>query len=388
MKKRRNLSKTGYVGVYRKPGSSKYYFSSSLNSDMLATTKRVRQYGYNSAKEAYEAKIEYEIKTKHEVAIGYNKNRLGYLVNKFLQHRRTIVKGSTFKHLQDMLSKYLILPYKDLTIEEFCRLSSLDNFRNKIVSYPFSRYYRNKILGSVRKVFEYGGLINYVKPEYVNLVIVKTAYIMRDPKEAPVNAKENYWSLEEWKKFLKTFKDNDPWKMFFTLYGQLGARVGEMRGLMNKHVDLTNGIIKIEQQAQTGIEKGKTVITSPKTSSSIRDVSIADSVRDDLEIYMKVYECENPDYFLFFNQKDPIATSTIRRKFSEHIKMAKLPKITLHGIRHSNCTWLLSDKLEPQDIGQISKRLGHASTKMTLDVYMHIHKKTSEVIVKKLNDIR
>lgn len=118
-----------------------------------------------------------------------------------------------------------------------------------------------------------------------------------------------------------------------------------------------------------------------------RTVKISKKLMDQLVIYMKVLNCKDPNCFLFFNRKEPIGLQTIRRKFNDQIEKVGLPRITLHGIRHSNCTWLLSQNLSTQDIGKVSERLGHSSTKMTLDIYMGIHKEESKVINEMLDDI-
>mgnify|MGYP003335731235 CR=1 FL=1 len=107
-----------------------------------------------------------------------------------------------------------------------------------------------------------------------------------------------------------------------------------------------------------------------------------------IKTFMLVHDSFNhPNHFLFFNTTRPIGVQTIRRRFDYYTKKAGLPRITIHGIRHSNCTWLLSKALNPQEIGQVSKRLGHSSTKITLDIYMGIHKQEDPLIQDTLNEI-
>ena len=42
--------------------------------------------------------------------------------------------------------------------------------------------------------------------------------------------------------------------------------------------------------------------------------------------------------------------------------------IPFHGLRHTSATLLISAN---QDIATVSKRLGHAHTSVTLDIYTH-----------------
>lgn len=47
---------------------------------------------------------------------------------------------------------------------------------------------------------------------------------------------------------------------------------------------------------------------------------------------------------------------------------SKLPNISLHGLRHTCATLLISQGI---DIKEVSSRLGHSNTSTTLDIYTH-----------------
>ena len=82
--------------------------------------------------------------------------------------------------------------------------------------------------------------------------------------------------------------------------------------------------------------------------------------------------------FLFFGSS-PIGEMTIRRVMESHIEASGVTKITVHGIRHSNATWLLNNpNLSMAEIGKISERLGHESKKVTLDIYYHLVKNVDD----------
>jgi integrase len=52
--------------------------------------------------------------------------------------------------------------------------------------------------------------------------------------------------------------------------------------------------------------------------------------------------------------------------FERHAAAAKLPKLSLHGLRHTHATLALRAGVHPK---VVSERLGHASVGFTLDVY-------------------
>lgn len=378
-------STTGITGVYRDKNS--YYYQSYVTADPIRKAK-VRKYGFKTPEEAYKAKLEYEEETLRDLRIKDKTKRLGYLISQFLKHKKTIVKLSTYYSVELLVRKYFIKEYSEYSIEEFATNSNLDKFRNKIEKIEMGTDWKNRVLLYAKDIYMYGGLINLVKPEVVNRVIVKTAKFVKTTKEKDEKNRENYWSLDEWKTFMAAIPPKSRWYPFFALFGQLGCRIGEIRGLQNKHVINNGTAIRIEQQASNKFGIGKTLITTPKSQSSYRTISISPRMAEILNTFMKVHNSfESPNHFLFFNTYTPIGIQAVRRRFDYFTKKAGLPRITIHGIRHSNCTWLLSKALNPQEIGQVSKRLGHSSTKITLDIYMGIHKQEDPLIQDTLNEI-
>lgn len=381
---RKNHSKTNFTGVYKQTIGHTYYFRSCLSLDPNRKSK-ITVAGFKTAEEASIARKDYEDKIRHELELRNNDN-LSELIRKYLEWRQPSVKITTYHHERQLIDKYISLPYKNFTITQFCKENNLNNFRNKIATATNIRItQKNKIFHSLENLFKYGSLINVVSQGLANTVIIKCQRI----KDTAIKQKglENYWSVDEWKAFIKVIDPDSKWYCFFSLLGQLGCRIGEIRGLQNKHVNIKERTIRIEQQALNNTGIGKTVISTPKTKSGVRTVSITTKMMETLKDYMLAYKCKNPENFLFFNKPIPVGVSTVRRYFNYYIRIAGLPHITIHGIRHSNCTWLLSGNLDPQKIGYVSKRLGHASIRETLDIYMHIHKKEDPIIMKELEEI-
>ena len=57
------------------------------------------------------------------------------------------------------------------------------------------------------------------------------------------------------------------------------------------------------------------------------------------------------------------------KAFRDHSQAAMLPRIPLHGLRHSYATLALASGVNPRIV---SGRLGHATVALTLDVYSHV----------------
>ncbi len=62
----------------------------------------------------------------------------------------------------------------------------------------------------------------------------------------------------------------------------------------------------------------------------------------------------------------------------------ELPMITLHDLRHTNATLLLSTGV---DVKTISSRLGHSTVSTTLDIYAHALNETDKKASENLKNI-
>ena len=51
------------------------------------------------------------------------------------------------------------------------------------------------------------------------------------------------------------------------------------------------------------------------------------------------------------------------------VTMDGLPKLTIHGLRHTHATILMEKGVSPK---VVSERLGHARPAITMDIYSHV----------------
>ena len=75
---------------------------------------------------------------------------------------------------------------------------------------------------------------------------------------------------------------------------------------------------------------------------------------------------------------------TITKWFKMFLVANSLTPIHFHGLRHTNATLLISQNM---DILTISKRLGHAKTSTTMDIYGHLLQKTDRIATEKLENL-
>ena len=80
-----------------------------------------------------------------------------------------------------------------------------------------------------------------------------------------------------------------------------------------------------------------------------------------------------------------ISKSKLTQNFHKLSEEAGLKRITVHGLRHSHVSLLISKKY---DIFEISKRIGHKSIKTTQDIYGHLFDDVQKSIANDLDNIR
>ena len=192
---------------------------------------------------------------------------------------------------------------------------------------------------------------------------------------------QDFYTLEEFLKFIK-YVDDEVYKQFFIFMFWTGTRPGETMAL--KFSDLDGKFISINKTID---EHGKRHVGTPKTLSSCRKIVLTKEVLDgilNLQAYYKSLYQENLDFYIFGGKK-PLSPTTINRRKKEACLLASIRPIKLHCFRHSHATLLMNKHLEWHEI---SKRLGHASTKVTIDTYTHANLEQEKRVEDTLNSLR
>jgi len=155
-----------------------------------------------------------------------------------------------------------------------------------------------------------------------------------------------------------------------------GLRLGELMGLDWSDVDFKSNTISITKASQHLAGMG-TFEKNPKNETSVRKITVPALVIAFLKEYrkwwleQKVACCDlwqKSDRLFVTWDGQPLFTYTLTNWFPAFLKRHNLPHITPHGLRHTSATLLAAQGLE---VAAISKRLGHARTSTTMDIYVH-----------------
>jgi integrase len=155
-----------------------------------------------------------------------------------------------------------------------------------------------------------------------------------------------------------------------------GIRRGECCGLRWSDVDLDGGTVTIRQQlTQSGRARD---FGEPKTRRGARVLAIDKATVTALRTHRAAQAVERlswgPGYNaldLVFCREDgsPVAPDQVSRRFLALSATAGLPRIVLHGLRHTHATHALAAGV---DVTVVSKRLGHSRSSFTADTYTRV----------------
>jgi integrase len=157
-----------------------------------------------------------------------------------------------------------------------------------------------------------------------------------------------------------------------------GMRRGELCALRWQDVDLDAASLRVERSLEQ-TRKGGLRFKAPKTARGRRTISLSPSVVAELRSHWKAQQelrlalglgRAAPEALVFPTYEGkPRQPDGLSKEFSEAMEGIGLPHVTLHTLRHTHASQLITSGM---DILTVSRRLGHSSPAITLTVYGHL----------------
>jgi integrase len=187
----------------------------------------------------------------------------------------------------------------------------------------------------------------------------------------------NTWDATTLRAFLAQSRESeDRLHALWVLLATTGMRRGEAIGLRCKDVDLAKGRLRVVQTI-TQI-RSQVSIGEPKTAQGRRSIALDSATVAVLREHRKAMLEERllvgvdfSDEGLVFHHPDGscLRPDAVSAQFVRRIDRQGLPRLTLHGLRHTWATLALEQGIHPR---VVQERLGHSTIAITLGIYSHV----------------
>ncbi len=264
-----------------------------------------------------------------------------YFENWLEVNKRHILSEASFKRNLNSLNKVIEYFGEEMRLKDVNR-TNYQEFINHFAE-KLSKESMDKIHQPLKSSFEdavYNGYITK-NPAYKANVYGK---VPPKPKEL------KYLPLTAYVKLKRMFMNENTksGNLLFILH-ITGARFSEVNHMLFDHIDIDNGRIYLD---------------GTKTDNSKRWISIPTVDMEHIVEYIKTNDIRSGQFL--FNISHRAASKTYDKlKTSLGIKQ----NITMHALRHTHCSFLYNNDVS---IYYISRRLGHANIKITLEYYSHL----------------
>jgi integrase len=170
------------------------------------------------------------------------------------------------------------------------------------------------------------------------------------------------WEPEHLRAFLAGVREHWLWPLYWTA-AHTGMRLSELVALRWDDVGL--------DLARLFVGKSKSRSGRRRIALDAETVAVLRAQQTDQEQRRQALGSDWQPSGAVFDRGDgrPVSPRTVEHVMQTVVTRLGLPKGTPHTLRHTHATLLLTDGVPPH---VVQARLGHASSRTTLDVYAHV----------------
>lgn len=345
--------------------TGKWYYTGKYR-DLLGNRHDYKKRGFNTKKEAKDAEDAFLLKIKG----GHGRIKMNALISLYHEEMSSVVKASTLYQYRMIEKAHIIPVFGDKYIDTIKTMDITKWNKERGLTGNNGGSYSQQYITNM--YLHMSGLLTFaVRHKLITDNPCKYGKPYKDPnQEKPEQESEsNFWEVDEYNEFIKTVDNIDRIDRYETLF-LTGIRIGEFCGLQWKDIDFENKKLSIKRSFSSNIS----AITSPKNGHSVRTIDLPKRLVDRLQ--ERYNRCSKTDgftleYYIFGDVK-PRTPCPIRRYFNIDIERAGVKRITIHGLRHSHASYLLSNPQLSEAL--VAERMGH-SIDMLRSTYAHIYEK-------------
>ena len=317
--------------------------------------KQKRLSGFATKKDADKAYADFIATHKSYKKSDYSNMIFNELYNYYIRHIAQKTKVSTQYDIENNFRKHIQPYFGEMKIFKITK-HDIISWQNILNEKKYSFKFKSKLRTYLKAFLQHAVYYYDLPANPVNQV--ETFKKTESKKEMIV------WALEDFSKFISTF-DNEKefiYKVLFSFLYLTGCRKGEAFALTWNDIDFNNRQVSITKNLTRKVNGIPYMIVSTKTGEN-RILGLPDN------LMFLLYKLKKDNANFVFGGERPLAENTVTRVFYRHIEQANVPKIHIHGLRHSHASLLISNG---ESIVMVAKRLGHASVEQTLNTYAHL----------------
>ncbi|MCP4380638.1 MAG: site-specific integrase [Hyphomicrobiales bacterium] len=160
-------------------------------------------------------------------------------------------------------------------------------------------------------------------------------------------------------------------------------RLGELRGLTRRRIDLDSHEIAVVEQIQD-LGDGTVSVTPPKSAAGQRTVAFPPTLIDEIRQHLHAYAADGPDGLLFRTRDgDPIRKANLYRAWSKARRSVGVDHLHFHDLRHTGNTLAATTGASTREL---MARMGHTSPRAAL-IYQHASRERDHAIAQALDDV-
>lgn len=361
-------------------------------------SKRVKKYS-----EVAEARRELEERVKH-----YQKSDITFdkLIDEYVDWLKTNRRLTTANNAEKKLRTH-VLPYfkgkkvSDLSYAMVMKWKAkIENVKSMKTGEEITLVYKRNLYTA------FHGLMAFALKAYgiENNVLNRAGNFIGNPNAKPEEQKLHYWTTDQFSKFSVAMadilidgksKENTAYNpseaegiyVLFNILFYAGLRRGEANALqIGDFHDGEHPYLSVTKSVSMKTKvNGYYAITPPKNKQSVRNVPIPKKLARLVRARIADLTEEkgfSQDYFIC-GGRDPIPDTTADNLKNDAERIAGLPHIRVHDLRHSYASMLIN---KGTDIAVISRLMGHGSPAITYGIYSHFYPETNYKAIEGIDD--
>ena len=281
------------------------------------------------------------------------------LAGKWLRVQQNNVKKSTYSNYHYHVNNYIIPYLGECNLHEITE-RTINDFIERVY-YRLSVNTIHVILTTLKSIFKYG-----CKCSGIDRGLLDCCRIPHHSNESKVLTQKDSVRMKEY-----LMKKRDIFSVSILLCRSTGIRIGELCGLKWGDINFEDGTFRIQRTVsrvrnpvqQEGQPKTVLYIRSPKSFTSIREIPIPQY------LFAKLLELKSDDdYYLLTGTTECTEPRNVQKRFKTLLKHCEMQDCNFHAMRHGFASACFENG---NDCKTVSNLLGHSSTKITMDIYVH-----------------